>query len=238
MESWKTEELAKTYLEGVRAAIPFAKEQIEILLRLAKTFTPAMETFLDLGCGDGILGRTNLSAWPQSKGVFLDYSGPMISAAKIKCAGYGGRATFVTHDFGKSGWLNSLKDFIPVDLVISGFSIHHQPDDVKRRLFKDIFDKVLKPGGLFLDLDQTASPSKDIERIFDGFFLDSVEKSFGGSPFVPMSKIKEEYYNDKKVNMLASVEDQCGWLRETGFVNVDCYFKVFEMAVFGGVKPE
>jgi hypothetical protein len=26
-------------------------------------------------------------------------------------------------------------------------------------------------------------------------------------------------------------------LRDIGFVDVDCYFKVFELAVFGGRKP-
>ena len=36
---------------------------------------------------------------------------------------------------------------------------------------------------------------------------------------------------------MASVEDQCEWLREIGFADVDCFFKVFELAVFGGRKP-
>ncbi|SPE57295.1 hypothetical protein SBV1_270094 [Verrucomicrobia bacterium] len=30
--------------------------------------------------------------------------------------------------------------------------------------------------------------------------------------------------------------EQCQWLREIGFENVDCYFKVFELALFGGTK--
>jgi hypothetical protein len=42
---------------------------------------------------------------------------------------------------------------------------------------------------------------------------------------------------DKAANILASVEEQCAWLRELGFADVDCYFKVFELAVFGGRRP-
>jgi tRNA (cmo5U34)-methyltransferase len=42
---------------------------------------------------------------------------------------------------------------------------------------------------------------------------------------------------DKSANILASVEDQCTWLRTIGFLDVDCYFKVFELAVFGGRRP-
>jgi hypothetical protein len=42
---------------------------------------------------------------------------------------------------------------------------------------------------------------------------------------------------DKAVNILAPVETQCDWLRACGFADVDCYFKVFELAVFGGRRP-
>ena len=40
----------------------------------------------------------------------------------------------------------------------------------------------------------------------------------------------------KALNRLESVEEQCKWLRETGFSNVDCYMKIFELALFGGTK--
>jgi hypothetical protein len=33
-------------------------------------------------------------------------------------------------------------------------------------------------------------------------------------------------------------ETQCDWLRQNGFERVDCYQKLFELAVFGGVKPK
>ncbi len=57
------------------------------------------------------------------------------------------------------------------------------------------------------------------------------------------NKTREEvalhYYNrpDKAANILAPVEDQCQWLRAIGFENVDCYFKILELAMFGGTKP-
>ena len=42
---------------------------------------------------------------------------------------------------------------------------------------------------------------------------------------------------DKADNILAMVESQTAWLRDIGFMHVDCYFKWFELAVFGGQKP-
>ena len=53
-------------------------------------------------------------------------------------------------------------------------------------------------------------------------------------------QVDEEYYSrpDKAANLLAPVESQCKWLREIGFVDVDCYLKVFELALFGGLKAD
>jgi hypothetical protein len=53
-------------------------------------------------------------------------------------------------------------------------------------------------------------------------------------------QIAEEYVHrtDKVGNILAPVEDQCEWLRSCGFSDVDCYFKVFELAIFGGRRPD
>ncbi|NET16999.1 MAG: class I SAM-dependent methyltransferase, partial [Okeania sp. SIO1H6] len=52
--------------------------------------------------------------------------------------------------------------------------------------------------------------------------------------------INQQYYNrpDKEANILAPVETQCNWLREIGFIHVDCFMKLFEIALFGGIKPE
>ena len=58
---WQTEELAKTFLEGVRGAIPFSAAQIEVILRIVRAWRPDLKNAIDLGCGDGILGRAVLN---------------------------------------------------------------------------------------------------------------------------------------------------------------------------------
>src|SRR5699024_4091367 len=100
MANWKTEKLTKTYLNGVRGAIPFANEQIDILLRLISFFKPEVTSFLDLGCGDGILGQAILSKWNNANGVFVDFSEPMIKAAKIKNKTHRDNVAFAVLDFG------------------------------------------------------------------------------------------------------------------------------------------
>ncbi len=40
------------------------------------------------------------------------------------------------------------------------------------------------------------------------------------------------YREDKQANMPAAAEVPCDWLRQTGFRNVDCYYKILELVVF------
>ncbi|MGD1713501.1 class I SAM-dependent methyltransferase [Dapis sp. BLCC M172] len=79
---WKTAELSQKYLSGMRGGFPLATEQIDIMLRIIQMARPQMNNFLDLGCGDGILGQAILSQYPHSQGVFLDFSETMIEAVK------------------------------------------------------------------------------------------------------------------------------------------------------------
>ncbi len=52
-------------------------------------------------------------------------------------------------------------------------------------------------------------------------------------------QIAREFFRrpDHNANVLASVEAQCEWMREIGYRDVDCFFKIFELAVFGGRRP-
>lgn len=239
MDTWKTKNLAETYLDGVRSAIPLANEQMEIIFKTVKYFLPQVKSFMDLGCGDGVLGKALYANWPASNGIFVDFSEPMIDAAKLKCKDYKDQSTFVVQDFGKEDWLDVISCLLPVDVVVSGFSIHHQSNNNKMRIYKEIFDKILKPGGIFLNLEQVKSPTPEIEVLFNEFFLEQMKKfQQKVNTSISMETIEKEFYKDKEVNILASVEEQCSWLKAMGFSQVDCYFKAFELAIFGGVKPD
>ena len=53
---------------------------------------------------------------------------------------------------------------------------------------------------------------------------------------VTREQVHREYLDrpDRAANILASMEEQCQWLRDTGFRDVDCFWKYFELAIFGG----
>ena len=132
-----------------------------------------------------------------------------------------------------------MRRFSPFDAIVSGFSIHHQPDRRKRKLYAELFD-LLRPAGLFLNLEHVASPTRWLERAHDDLFIDALH-AFGQQNGSRNSRAQtaREYHArpDKAANLLAPVERQCAWLRDIGYEDVDCYFKIFELAVFGGRRP-
>jgi tRNA (cmo5U34)-methyltransferase len=237
LHAWQRQDLAKLFLEDVRGGIPLAAEQIDVLLRVVRHALAGVERVLDLGCGDGILGRTIMREYPQATGVFVDFSEHMIEAAKKKADA--SRATFFTEDLGTKTWTQSLGGHAPFDLVLSGLAIHHLPDERKKELYREIFD-LLRPGGLFLNLEHVAACSDWEKKAYDDLFVDSLwshHQQRGGTKSRDDVAQQWRHRLSEATDILTTAEDQCGWLREIGFRDVGCFFKLFELALFGGKKP-
>jgi hypothetical protein len=122
---------------------------------------------------------------------------------------------------------------------VSGYSIHHQPDDRKREVYAEIYS-LLQPGGWFVNIEHVSSEAQLNIDLFENHYVAAryaMEKQNGGRR--TLDQLSDEYRNrpDKAANILASTELQCNWLREIGYEEVDCYFRIYELAVFGGRKP-
>ncbi|MBE2225249.1 MAG: class I SAM-dependent methyltransferase [Anaerolineae bacterium] len=245
---WQGEVLAQTYLEGVRGAIPLANEQIDIMLRLIRASQPEVNWVLDLGCGDGILGTAVLDQYPQANGIFIDFSEPMLAAAQQRLNGKPNAHT-IFQDYGDREWLEKIQAIhnsqftihnSQFDVIVSGYSIHHQPDDRKKEVYTELYH-LLKPGGIFINIEHVQSADPWLETRFKELMVDKIfqlQQQNGNNK--TWEDVDREFYSrpDKDANILAPVEDQCSWLREIGYQKVDIYLKIFELAVFGGIKPK
>jgi tRNA (cmo5U34)-methyltransferase len=236
-EVWKSASLVRTFLDGVRGGIPFAATHIELMLRLLSATGRPLACFLDLGCGDGVLSHAILDSYPNVRGTLVDFSEPMLAESRRRLSRFAAQLDLRAADLGEPSWRASLEG--KFDAVVSGFAIHHLPDNRKRALYGEIL-ALLADGGVFVNIEHVASPSRWIATLADDHFVDSLHAfhlARGGTK--TRDEVAHEYVHrpDKQANILAPAEDQCAWLREIGYVDVDCWFKAFELAVFGGRRP-
>ena len=239
-EVWKGESLVRTFIEEVRGGIPFAAEQIEVMRRLIAARGRPVTRFADLGCGSGVLAKSVLAWYAEAESTLIDFSEHMLDAARRALGEHVPAPRFVIADLGAADWLRSIADRKPFDVVVSGYAIHHLPDDRKRELYEEIFT-LLVPGGMFLNIEHVASATTWIEEISDNLLVDSLyEFHTSRGSEKDRDQVAHEFVHrpDKAANILAPVDVQCDWLRGVGFEDVDCYFKVFELAVFGGRRPQ
>jgi len=234
-EVWKLPDIVNRYL-SYRAAIPLAQEQIGVMMSILGSREQPVENFLDLGCGDGILGATVLGGYPSARGVLADFSEPMLEQAREQLKDYAGQLAFENLDYGDPAWIERMQAYSPFDAIVSGYSIHHQPDVRKRAVYEEIYS-LLNPGGWFVNIEHVSSEAQLNIDLFEQHYSSvryAMEKQNGGTR--TYEQVAEDYKNrpDKAANILASAELQCDWLREIGYEEVDCYFRIYELAVFGG----
>ncbi|WP_181357642.1 class I SAM-dependent methyltransferase [Stenomitos frigidus] len=237
---WQNRTVAENFLTGVRGAIPFATEQINIALRVLDQLSMPIQRVADLGCGDGAIAHAILTHYPEAHVTAIDFSEPMLEQARQRLQPFGSRVSILQADLYTSDWQTALGSPTSnaFDAVLSGYCIHHLPDDRKQALYREIFH-LLRSGGGFLNIEHVASATPWIEALFNETLVDAIyqwhqtqgkvlSREAVGKQFV--------YREDKKANILAPVELQCEWLRAIGFQQVDCFFKFFELSVFGGIR--
>ena len=204
---WTTADHVDRYLDRADAYPRRAEGESVLLAQMPRE----VRRVLDLGTGDGRLLALVHRDRERMRGVGLDFSAPMLAAARERFAS-DERIEIVEHDLAEP-----LPDLGRFDAVVSSMAIHHLEDDRKRSLYGEAFD-LLEPGGLFANFEHVASPTR---RLHLAFF----------------HAIGEPLENEDPSDRLVDVETQLMWLRELGFDDVDCYWKWREMAVLAGVKP-
>lgn len=230
---WQSSEVTQAFLKGVRGAFPYAADQLAIMRQLLQAGR-SLRRFLDLGCGDGVLAATIRRHWPAAEAVLIDFSDPMLDAARVR---FGEGAAVLKRDFAASDWTQGLGQF---DAVVSGFAIHHHPDDRKQCIYREVFS-LLAPGGWFINIEHTASASALGNRLWEEQMVDALyQHRQPQDSTVTRKQVRHEFISrqEREADHLSPVWDQCQWLRAIGFIDVDCFFKSYELAVFGGRARE
>lgn len=162
-----------------------------------------VERFLDLGTGDGRMLALVRERHPEAAAIGLDSSEPMLAQAAARFE-LDPAVELRAHDLSAP-----LPVTGPFDAIVSGLAIHHLEDERKRELFGEVH-ALLRPGGVFANLDLVRSASAQLHERF--------RREIGRT-------------QDDPTDRLADLSAQLGWLREAGFAEAECHFKWLELAL-------
>ena len=204
---YSSAEHALRYLASADTIPHRTEGEAELLRCLPKR----VRRILDLGCGDGRLLALVRLEHPGAAGVAADLSPTMLEEARRRFASVP-QVRVIELDLNRP-----LPDLGAFDAVVSSFAIHHSPDARKRELYGEVY-ACLESGGVFCNLEHVASPTPSLHQVF-------------------LERLGITAAEEDVSNRLLAVEPQLAWLREIGFVDVDCHWKWRELALLVGVKP-
>jgi len=225
-KSMRVEELfdqgADRYDHQRRKVIPCFHDFYQTVLDLIPYTSSQSFRFLDLGAGTGLLSEFILKSFPCAEGILIDLSQKMLEKAQERFS-TNKRVDFLVQDYGHRQLLQNQ------DLIVSAMSIHHLSDEEKQILYHRVYE-ALAPDGVFINADLVKGETEKTDRVNHDTWIRWIEKAGLGKE--ELSKILDRM----KLDQPSSLSAQLQWLTEAGFVDVDCYYKYYNFAVFSGRK--
>jgi len=177
---------------------------------------------LDLGAGTGLLTKYLFEKYPEAEFTLIDLSEEMLKIAKSRFKGHE-NFKYVVADYSE----HEFKDFF--DIIVSSLSIHHLKDTDKQKLYKKIYN-ALNEDGIFLNADQVIGSTSNIDQSYYNNWMKKIEENnFTGSE-------KDTAIERMKFDKPATFQNNLKWLKNTGFKDVDIYYKYYNFAIFYAKK--
>lgn len=232
--AWAQEHFSKDFLEKADVYIQERRKMINNMSSLFSFYFKEKRDIqiLDLGCGDGVLTEELLRKNKSIIVTLVDGSNTMLEKARERLNAHSG-INFIHASFHEL-----LTGTIPLshfDFCISSFAIHHLEMTEKKNLFRYLYGH-LNAEGHFVNIDVVLSPSEGLEEWYFSIWkewMQYMQNQLNLKDELPEDIIRR-YKDPSSINKPDTLEDQLEALRETGFKDVDCYYKNGIFAMFGG----
>jgi tRNA (cmo5U34)-methyltransferase len=219
----KFDQAAKTYDKSRKLLIPCFEDFYKVTVDLADSVKEKPK-ILDLGAGTGLLTSYLFKKHENAEFTLIDMSHEMLKAAKRRFKSHDS-FKYIVADYSNYNFEDSF------DIIVSSLSIHHLEDKDKEKLYRKVYN-TLNGNGIFLNADQILGPTKDVEKRYQRNWMEKI-KSQG----ISEDKLKSASER-MKFDKPALLEDNLKWLTESGFADVDIYYKYYNFGVFYGKKKE
>jgi tRNA (cmo5U34)-methyltransferase len=236
-KTWGNRDFIESWIAKGGWQRPIREMQTAMVLRMIPHPVDAPIRILDLGAGYGALAVALLNDRPNSTAVCLDASAAMLRLGRERSASFANRIKFVQGSLHASIWLNEVDG--PFDAVVSSRALHHFTAEQRRRfMFQEIFS-ITSAEGCFINADNVRAPTQSLReryrRARDELLERHIRDSSGGK--VTLAELRattpSTYHGPHDNGFL---DQELAWLKEAGFVDVDCFWKLGATVVYGGFR--
>jgi tRNA (cmo5U34)-methyltransferase len=231
---WTSEAYVEAWVTRQQTADPIRTMQFQLLCDLLPFSTDAQVTILDVGAGYGPVSKFILDQFPNATCIAQDGSAPMLQHARQLMAGYSIRFIPFQSDLFDTAWVPS--QFGPFDAVVSSFCLHNLRDFTRiREIYGDIRAH-LKPDAAFLNLDLLSAPTPGLQQHYDRVVATRRQRE-GATRNDLDALVQRADQSPTHASAHAfpgSLDQHLAALRAAGFLEVDCFWKDVQRALFGG----
>jgi tRNA (cmo5U34)-methyltransferase len=229
---WKSDEIVATWAAQAAERERNHGAQWRLMADLLPFGDQESATILDLGAGTGAASHAILERHPRSTAILADFSPEMMGAGETELRAFAGRYRYVEFDLLAGAWPAAIPE--TVDAIVTSLCVHHLPDERKRSLIGEIFQR-LRPGGWYLNYDPVRSEDPAVAatwvRVTDAEDPESARKRLHRTPH-------EQARYENHVRYISPLDPQLDYLRSAGFLGVEVWWRRLDYVIFGGYRPE
>ena len=222
---WKFDkEVTEVFDNMLERSIPQYQTMRELVKRIGFRYAKVNTYIVDIGCSNGNAVEPFVRKFGEdNKFMLLDVSEPMLESCRAKYEKFG-RIDIQNYD---------IRNGIPkvdASLVLSVLTLQFTPIEYRQKIVKSIYDS-LRPGGAFIIVEKVLGNTSEIDDLMvDEYYHIKSENAY------TEEQIKSKRKSLEGVLVPITARWNEDMLRETGFKNIDCFWRCLNFAAWIAVK--